>query len=168
MQKLDIPALSGLLNALAETFDKKAVGAKALEVWFDTLREFAWERVVGLLQSWPKTHGKFPVPAEVWKILNDSSTQERETKAKADKVAFARGFDYMGKTEHGAECIRLIARMLKQPKLTPVEHWRDVLATAGENMIAAEYAKAALAKIDRHQTRERQPGEDDEELSVGA
>ncbi len=161
MQKLDLPALAGLLNALAETFDKKAVGAKALEVWFDTLREFAWERVVGLLQSWPKTHAKFPVPAEVWKILNDFSTQEREAKARSEKAEFARGFEYLGKTERGAQYIAEIAEILKRPKRTPIEHWRNVLATPGLPPISYEFANAALAKIDHR--RERQPGEDFEE-----
>ena len=97
MQKLDAPQMAKILGSLAEAFDRKAIGTSGLEVWFDTLREFPTHAVFVLLQSWPKTHGKFPVPAEIWKILNDSATQERERKAKADKAEFARGIEKMEK-----------------------------------------------------------------------
>ena len=165
MQKFDAPELAKILESLAEAFDRKAIGASGLEVWFDTLREFPTHAVFGLLNSWPKTHGKFPVPAEIWKILNDSSTQERERKAKADKAEFARGIEKMEKNPRGAEFIAKIAEILKQPKRSPIEHLRHVQDTPGLPDISYEYAMYALEKIDHR--RERQPGEDWEEDHEG-
>ncbi len=98
MQKLDLNALAGELNGLAETFERKAVTPKALEVWFDALREFPTEQVLALLHSWPKIHGKMPVPSEVWKVLNERAVDEREQRLESERVQRER--EYQRKIVH--------------------------------------------------------------------
>jgi hypothetical protein len=166
MQKHDLPALANSLNGLAEVFDRKAVTPKALEVWFETLREFYTERVAGLLTAWPKTHSKFPTPAEVWKVLNDFNVEERERTAKAEKTSVRRDYEHLARTPRGEECLVLISGALAGHKPTPIEHWRNVMATVGLHWISYEYATAALKRLVREPAREREPGEDAEEDEV--
>jgi hypothetical protein len=151
MQKLDAPALAGALNALAETFDRKTIPPKALEMWFDTLREFPTEQVLPLLHSWPKIHGKMPVPSEVWKVLNERAVDEREQRLKAERTQREREYQRMGSTETTRRCLKLIYEMLTTPKITPIEHWRKVMETPGLQPISYEYARAALVGLERRE-----------------
>jgi hypothetical protein len=151
MQKLDGPALANELNSLAETFDRKAITPKALEVWFDTLREFPTESVLSLLHSWPKVHGKMPVPAEVWKVLNERSMEEREQRTKAEKIQRERDYAHLGATEHGKRCLNMIYDKLLRPRPTPLEHWRKVMETPGLPQISYEYARIALEVLERRE-----------------
>lgn len=142
MQSIDLPQLVKELNGIAEVFDKKPVTEKASKVWFDSLREFPTERVLGLLIGWPKTHGKFPTPSEVWKACNDLSIVERENKARLEArldVAWER-------SEKGAEFLEQMKRTLKKPKRDPVEHWKHVMETTEPGTIGYEYARAALKR----------------------
>jgi hypothetical protein len=152
MQKLDAPALAASLNALAETFDRKAIPPKALEMWFDTLREFPTEVVLALLHSWPKVHGKMPVPAEIWNLLNDRTVDAREQRLKAEKAERHRDYERLGATESGKGALKLIYDMLVgRPKPMPLEHWRKVMATPALPEISYEYARAALQRLERRE-----------------
>lgn len=116
MQRTDIDLLGRQLNALAEAFDKKPVTVKAMEIWFDALREFPTERVMDVLNHWAKSHARFPVPSEVWKIVNERMADVREERAIEEKKQFAaeerRGF----KTPQGAKILREMWRLLgKEP-----------------------------------------------------
>ena len=86
MNKIDAQTLAHNLNGLAEVFDKKPVSAKALEVWFDTLKEFQTEKVMDVLIHWPKAHPKFPTPADVWKVCNERSIDLREERARKERA----------------------------------------------------------------------------------
>jgi hypothetical protein len=163
MLKVDLPTLAKQLNALAEVFDKKPVTPGALEVWFDTLREFPCEDVMALLIGWPKTRAKFPVPSEVWKAMNERGIDQREKKA-AQERAENRGRLFLP-TPKGEEFLAKIKAMLKAPRLTPREHWHCVLANAEPGSISERYALEALAKLEP-QVVERKPVEDDEERRV--
>lgn len=159
MQSYDSKVLGERLNELAEVFDKKPVSEKGLMVWFGVLREFPTERVCGILISWPKTHTKFPSPAEVWKAVNDISINDREKKAEAEnKQEFYPGVG-------GEQAEKFIAQMreiLKRPKWSPMDHWKRLLATATPGSIGYEYATQVL-KQKNAMPIDRVPGEDDEE-----
>jgi hypothetical protein len=149
MQKLDAPQLGAILNGLAEVFGKTPVSPKGLEFWFETLREFPAEQVFPLLNYWPKQHGKFPVPADVWKVLNERAVEEREQRHRADKSQRERDYAHLGVTEHGRRCLKLIYDMLlSKPKPTPLEHWRKVMETPGLPEVSYEYARKALAILE--------------------
>lgn len=148
MQKYDVPALGEALNGLAEVFDKKAVPQKAFELWFETLKEFPAERVIGLLSNWPKGRGKFPVPSEIWKVLNEWAIDERERSNVSQKKQIQREYGQMGATPHGERALDLIKTMLATPKPTPLEHWRSVMATPGLCDLSYEYAKKYLKRHD--------------------
>ena len=160
MQKTDLDLLAKQLNALTEVFDKKPVTPKALEVWFDALREFPTERVMTVLIGWSKTHGKFPTPADVWKSTNDMCIDLREAKAREEKATIERETRFMGVTTQGEEIILRIREILHRPRLTPKQHWERILNNPKAIPLAKEYAMAALSK------KEREPGEDDERIAA--
>lgn len=159
MLKTDAAALGEALNGLAETFDKKPLGSKAVAIWFDTLREFPNELVRGILNTWPKLHGKFPTPAEVWKIVNDVQISEREQIARnaakdaRDPVRFAT-------TDAGRRAMVQIRKLVRHPKVSPIVHWQRVEQRFKPGTISHEYATAALKILQRKRLRE--PGEDAE------
>jgi hypothetical protein len=162
MLKVDLPTLAKQLNELAEVFDKKPVTPGALEVWFDTLREFPCEDVMALLIGWPKTHAKFPVPSEVWKTMNERAIDQREKKAAQERAENRQ--QLFIPTPKGEECLAKIKAMLKAPRLSPREHWHCVLANAAPGSIGERYAREALAKLEPQVVVEREPGQDDEEM----
>jgi hypothetical protein len=152
------------LNALAEVYDKKVVTPKALEVWFDTLREFPTEKVMDKLIHWPKTHGRFPVPAEVWKDLNDVSIDHREASAIAEKGRYAQEERYMGKTEQGAAIIRgMHAAIADKSAFTGAKLARRMLERGSLSLLQLDFVRANLP---REELVEREPGQDEEELSA--
>ena len=153
MQKIDVTVLAQNLNALAEVYERKHVTAKALEVWFDTLKGFPTERIMGYLIGWPKTHGKFPTPAEVWKLCNESSIEEREEMAKQERASNTA--PWMGSTPEGRRLCALAREIFKRPKRTAKEHWQHVLDTAPTGSIGHQYASEALsAKVVRREEEE--------------
>lgn len=162
MLPTDVATLKDRLAELAEVFERKNPTEKALKVWFDVLREFQVQTVAGVLIGWPKIHGKFPTPAEVWKVTNDIATAERERKAQAEnKREFYPGVG-------GAQAEHFIAEMRKVlalPKWTPREHWEHVLKTAKPGSIGHRYATDALKKIGARSVQ-REPGQDDEEKAA--
>ena len=165
MQRTDIPLLGERLNSLAEVYEKKPVTQKAMEVWFDVLREFKTENVCGMLIGWPKTHGKFPAPADVWKALNDAAINERERIERAERGRIEREVLNMGSTPQGREAIAAIKGILARPKRTPVEHWQHVLLDPRYSERSKQFAREALSAL-RHRIIEREPGQDDEEVSL--
>lgn len=112
MNKTDLQLFGGQLNALAETFDKKPVSVKAMEVWFETLKEFPTERVMDVVNHWAKYHGKFPTPAEVWKQVNERMIDVREEQTRIDKARFARETNDSWVTQQGSEIIAGIYQTL--------------------------------------------------------
>lgn len=159
MLPTDLSTLRDRLAELAEVFERKPAGDKAIRVWFDVLREFACEDVASFLIAWPKTHGKFPTPAEVWKLCSErtSARLERQAEMHRKEPTFHPGVG-------GAKAEEFIARMretLKKPKFTPLEHWRRVQQSG--SAIGKEFADAALEKM---QPSRREPGEDEEEKSA--
>jgi hypothetical protein len=91
MQKYDVQVLGQNLNALCEVFDKKPVPLKALEVWFDTLKEFQTQHVMDAVIGWPKTNNRFPTPADIWKQVRERSGRDIERKAEEAKQEFHPG-----------------------------------------------------------------------------
>ena len=167
MTKYDLQALATQINLLAEVYEKKPVSPKALEVWFDTLKDFPAERVLSLLISWPKTHLKFPVPSEVWKACNERALGEREAKAEAERAENLR--QPFIRSERGAEFLARMRTTLARPKRSAREHWRHVLATAPSGSIGHRYASEILARLEQRQGNvpiAREPGQDDEERAA--
>ena len=142
MQRTDATLLAQNLNALAEVYERKHVTAKALEVWYDTLKEFPTEKVMGFLIGWPKFHGKFPTPAEVWKSCNESAAGEREERVKRERVENAA--PWTGSTAESRRFAAKIRDLLSRPKPSAREHWRNVLETAPVGSIGHQYATEAL------------------------
>jgi hypothetical protein len=165
VQAFDSKLLGERLEELTEVFQAKPVSAKGLTVWFNVLREFPTEKVCGVLIAWPRTHTKFPAPAEVWKVVNEISIGERERKAEIERKA--QPFEHVG--VGGAKAEEFIAqmrKMLNKPAWTPREHWEKTLERSKPGSIGHEYATAALMKMGAITKKEREPGEDDEQKAV--
>lgn len=156
MLPYDMKTLGDRLNELAEVFDKKPVGEKGLTVWFGVLREFPTEKVCSILISWPKSHTKFPSPAEVWKAVNEIGINDREKKAEQEngEEFFQRG------SPQAKRFIAEIRQILKKPRLTPTQHFERNLIRFPAGHIGHDWAKDVLKK--RGIVCEREPGDDDE------
>lgn len=154
MHKTDVTLLAQNLNAIAEVYERKHVTAKALEVWYDTLKAFPTERIMGLLIGWPKTHGKFPTPAEIWKACNESSVEEREEKARQERVMNAA--PWTGSTPEGRRLCALTKEILSRPKPTGKDYWRKLLETAKPGSIGHQYASEVLKVDQQRQETEAQ------------
>lgn len=145
MHKYDAPKLVESLNGLAETFDKKPITQKAADVWFDALKEFSTDRVMGILHGWAKRNGKFPTPAEVWKIVNEISIEERETQAAAERHE-ARSPVRFQKSDAGKRALAEI-KSIMGPKPTPRETWHRCMSLNAPGSYQYDMAVAALAKL---------------------
>lgn len=152
MLPTDMLTLRDRLAELADVFERKAVTEKALKVWFDTLREFPIERVAGVLLGWPKSHNKFPTPADLWKVCSEIGSAEMERRAMLDKVEV----EWVPSTR-GDEFLAKMKAVISRPKRTPREHWEHVLTTQRPGSEGYEYAKKILKRD------EREPGSDEEE-----
>ena len=156
MQKFDADLLAKNLNQLADVFDRKPVSGPALQAWFDSLKEFPTERVMGVLIGWPRAHLKFPTPSEVWKLCNEIGIGERERKAdleKREQIEWER-------SPAGEKFLAKMREIINRPSRTPKEHWEHVLRTQPPGSIGHEYAKKIL------KPEEREPGQDDEPQAV--
>lgn len=160
MQKLDVHLLGSNLNALAEAFDHKPVTPKALEIWFDTLKEFPTELVMSMLISWPKLHGKFPMPAEVWRLSNDIGATDRERKAVAERAASRQTTVYAGTTEQGKNYAAQVVALCSRTRRAPIGHWHKLLARSHPDSIGHQYATEALKVLQPKRAPVREPGED--------
>ena len=158
MLSADLLLLTQELNSLAEVFDRKTITGAASKVWFDTLKEFPAERVLGILIGWPKTHIKFPAPAEVWKICNESATNQREAKALAEAKQNAGNFTPGVSGAQAQKFIEEIRKILRRPQWTPAEHWENNLKRFKPGQIGYEYAKDVLRL--KAEALGREPGED--------
>ena len=142
MNRSDIPTMANQLNLLAEVFDKKPISEKAALVWFDTLKDFKTEKVCSFLIAWPKTHGKFPTPAEVFRVCSEAASSELEAKAQREnreEVTWA-------KSARGLEFLAKMKAALNKPSLDPIQHWRRVLEKEGACNLAKQYARECLEK----------------------
>ena len=154
MLPTDMLVLRDRLGELADVFERKPVTDKALRVWFDTLREFPIDRVAGLLIGWPKTHNKFPTPADLWKVCNELGIDERERKA-----AIENREPEWEPSKRGEVFLQKMREILNRPTRTPRQHWEHVLKTQPAGSVGYEYAKQILKP-------DREPGSDDEPQAV--
>lgn len=157
MKTYDATQLAESLTRLAEALNSKPISSKGLEVWFDVLKEFPTPMVLGLLNNWAKLHGKFPTPAEVWKVVNDLTVADRE-RATAQLKAQDRSPVMFERSDSGKRALREIRKILENPKRSPKAHWLHILETHKPQTVGHDYAKAALAGF---KYRQREPGEDE-------
>ena len=143
MQGSDYQGFADRLIALAAVFDRPPPGVSSLKMWFHVVKEFPFPQVDGLLDGWAKHHGKMPVPAEVWKVLNDGSIDKRAIHAAADKIRHEK-IDWSGPSARGTAAMREIMTILKRPKLTPREHWQRVFDDPKSPQIAFALASKFL------------------------
>lgn len=145
MKTYDTTQLAQFLNGLAEAYDRKPLTPKAIEIWFETLKEFSTDRVMGILHGWTKRNTKFPAPAEVWKVVNEITIDEREKQAASERQD-ARAPVRFQKSEAGKRALAEI-KSLMGPKPTPRETWHRCMSLNAPGSFEYEMAVAALAKL---------------------
>jgi len=161
----EIPDLGKRLNKLAEVLERKPLTEAAVLGWFDVLKEFPAPHVFSLIDGWAKTHPKFPVPNDLWKVCNEGAAETRERVAVAEKKAFDEGWKKAAATPYGKQQLAEIRKILSAPKPTPEQHWKRVLKTAPIESIAYRFAESFFAKRSLQVMVEREPGQDEEELA---
>ena len=154
MDKASAPQLASILNSLAEVFDRKPPTLKAVEIWFETLRDFETNRVFSVLNNWPKSNAKFPTPADVWKKVNEQKSVSTESALQAKKEGLDKAYSNVAATDYGRNKFAEIMEMLKRPKPTPRQHWKQVLSTDGLPDATYAFANASMAKIGRRTSDE--------------
>ena len=171
MNKVDVPTFTDRLNSLLDAMSpgKPPFSAKGMEMWFETLKEFPAERVLGVLNAWPKLHARFPAPADVWKVCHETALEEREKKAAADRRIFEQPVPIAQQTEGVRRLIAETKKMLERPAPGPREWAKKILDRhrAGEHIRPYVLHCALEASGDvAPRVIEREPGEDDEELAA--
>lgn len=147
MLRTDGDLLGKQLNALAETFDKKPVSVKAMEVWFDTLKDFPTERVMDVLNYWARSHPKFPTPADVWKAVNERMIDVREDQQRAERAQFQREERDGYSTQIGREIVKNMRDFIA----------RDIEPKAWAHEIVRAYRDGDVRRYTDPATGERVP-----------
>jgi len=178
MLKNELPQLGTRLNQLAEVYERKAITAAALEVWFDALRSFALDAIFRILTDWPKEHQKMPTPADVCECMPGRVQSMKQASDEANRratheIAVARAAaiqplaaEYCER--HGivtvADCMRHVRSFPPMPagesRERIIARWRGIRNTRHAAYRLREMADQALANL--HATAEREPGSDDE------
>jgi hypothetical protein len=163
MLKADLPMLAAKLGDLSEVFGAKAVTPRALEIWFDALKDFPTERVMGVLIGWPKMNSRFPAPADVWKFCNEQAIKSREDVSEAHRRQNSGpASEYFAPSAEGARIIAEMKSALKRPRKPWAEYWQDVLNNPNSSHLQKTFARQSLRNLGVSQA-EREPGQDDEE-----
>ena len=169
MLRTDIGIFGTQLNAIAEVLGKPAVSVKAMEIWFDTLKEFPTEHVMDVLNNWLKRQGRFPTPAQVWDAVNENCIRERERRAAIERAQnFAPVRATEETTQYGHEYRARIRAILSSRKKPFVQHWLDIKANPNSSFSQRMFAEEALRNLGHREQSpvERVPGEDDEQLAA--
>lgn len=146
MIRADIPVMAKQLNLLAEVFDKKQISDGATLVWFDTLKEFQVEKVTGILIGWPKGHGKFPTPAEVWRVANDEAVKDREYKAAVERQQNKQDLQW-GQSAAGEAALKRMKEILSRPKGNFRDHYIAMRDNPESSGFQRQFAKEALRNL---------------------
>ena len=73
------------LQSVMDVFGKQRITPGAAQIWWDTLKEFDHNAVFTTLNYWAQYNAKPPLPADVWKQLNDQRTASLEKKAAIER-----------------------------------------------------------------------------------
>lgn len=152
MLTAEIAQLSDLLNELSETFDRKALPAKAVKVWFEVLKEFTYFDVSGLLIGWPKKSTKMPAPADIWKVLNDNRSYAIEMEAVKNKREFQFEADKVFKrNDKLGQNIRQLAQKIQARGARDPKDWAQKIIDRAEDgtqsYISMKWANEQLARV---------------------
>ena len=69
-----------------DVFGKQRLTAGAAQIWWDSVKEFDHNDVFTALNFWPQYNSKPPIPADIWRHLNEKRTTTLEEKAKSERL----------------------------------------------------------------------------------
>jgi hypothetical protein len=105
------------LQGLADVYGKPHPTTAALVHWWEALKEFRTEDVLGMLADWAKFSRSMPTPHDVWEKLNVRRTDALEQKAALERASNrAAVTPDFHPTPLGREMLRLIHEMLSKPR----------------------------------------------------
>jgi hypothetical protein len=116
MHQRDFDGFADRLSALAETLGKPVPTGRALAVWFDTLKAFPTDQVLGLIADWPRLSSRFPAPADVWAKLNDVSIEKREKRAACEAAMHTLEHQQFVRSDLGRRILAQMSEMLAKRK----------------------------------------------------
>lgn len=117
MQQAHMAEVAKSLEGLADVFGKPHPTKAAMVHWWETLKEFDYNDVMGVFGYWAKESNRMPTPKEVWDKLNDARTQAIERKAKQER-AENRGDRLPSDwhpTEYGRKMMAQLKAMVEHP-----------------------------------------------------
>ena len=134
MTRNDVAEFGTRILALAEVYDRKPPTEAAVRIWCEALRYFPAFEVFNALDAWGKTAAKFPVPADITRVLNERATTKRERDNVQEKVEFRQPPHVV--TPHAERCLaQIMARLKTSSTHHPRQSAFDILEAllCGEN-----------------------------------
>lgn len=81
MNQTDKSAFFESVNKVLEVYGKPPITHGAAQHWWDALKEFDHNDVFAAINYWPTYNAKPPLPADVWRHLNEKRAEKIERDA---------------------------------------------------------------------------------------
>lgn len=193
MNKTDFLTVVERINGLAELYGQKPPTQKAIEFWWEAIKGYMQGDVLGALDDWMRSKPKMPMPSDIVALTASKLSDRIESQAAADKAQEKREIAQMGATKGGRRVLEMLRDFLSEKQNRP-RGWNSLQVVEcyeagtplyfahpitkervyyGEKVRSANYAwhLDALKKLGidpraRARLPEREPGQDDEEITV--
>jgi hypothetical protein len=117
MQKSHMPEITASLIGLADLYGKPHPTAAAAIHWWETLKEFDYNDVMGCLGYWAKESTVMPSPKAVWDKLNSKRTESIEERAARERASNRAMIPHdFRPTPQGRRMIQECLRIVSQPR----------------------------------------------------
>ena len=117
MQQSHMNEVTASLAGLADVYGKPHPTKAALVHWWETLKEYDYNEVMGLLGYWAKESGKMPTPKDAWDRLNARRTENIEERAARERASNSATLPHdFRPTPQGRAMIKECLRIVSQPR----------------------------------------------------
>lgn len=117
MQKNHMTEVVASLNGLADVYGKAHPTQAAQVHWWETLKEFDYNDVMGCLGYWAKESNAMPTPKSVWDKLNGRRVESLEERAARERASNRARLPHdFRPTPQGRMMIQECLRIVSQPR----------------------------------------------------
>ena len=118
MQQHHMTDVKNSLTGLADLYGKPVPTTAALQHWWETIKEFDYNDVMGCLGYWAKESNTMPTPKAVWDKLNSKRTESIEERAARERASNRATLPHdFRPTSHGRAMIKECLRIISQPRI---------------------------------------------------
>jgi len=148
MQKHHMQEVVASLNGLADLYGKPQATQAAQVHWWETIKEFDYNDVMGCLGYWAKESNAMPTPKAVWDKLNSKRTESIEEKAAMERASNRASIPFDFKpTEHGRMMIKECLAIVSNPRKPEGRYgWAEKIMKMVENGENVPYLTRKIAQ----------------------